>query len=156
MEKKCSQYNLETISAFVDKELGPKQLDKFACHVETCEACRLVVDQLQGIKEAFKSAAEDEMKSIDSQVFLSSVTAKSFNRKPAIFEKLKEYLSPKPILKIATIAVILGFSLMYFRQPGINGIGPSAIVNSVDTNMSSVMIIETIETKHTIIWFTET
>ncbi len=59
-------------------------------------------------------------------------------------------------LKLASIAAILMISLYTFQGGLFTPSGPSAIVKSVDTDFTSVMIIETQNKKHTIIWFSET
>jgi hypothetical protein len=59
-------------------------------------------------------------------------------------------------LQLASIIVILMISLFSFQGALFSPTGPSAIVTSVDTDVASVMIIETQKEKHTIIWFSET
>lgn len=59
-------------------------------------------------------------------------------------------------LKLASILAVLMIGLFPFDEDLLQGpSGPSAIVNSLDTEYASVMIIETQIEKHTIIWFLE-
>jgi len=62
------------------------------------------------------------------------------------------------LASLGTAALIFAVALLpWTDDPGLDQIPePSAIVNSVDTYGSSVMIIETANTQHTIIWFSET
>jgi hypothetical protein len=76
------------------------------------------------------------------------------------FEQFKsntfELFNQNIYLKLASITAILMISLFSFQNTWFGTPGPSAIVNSVDTDFASVMIIETQKEKHTIIWFSET
>ena len=59
-------------------------------------------------------------------------------------------------LKLVSLAAVVMIGLFPFDEDLLqNPSGPSAIVNSVDTEYASVMIIETQKEKHTIIWFSE-
>ncbi|WP_020589481.1 hypothetical protein [Desulfobacter curvatus] len=62
------------------------------------------------------------------------------------------------MLNLAVVVVIMFLATRYMGQPssGVSVPGPSAVVNSIDAYGSSVMILETAETHHTIIWFSET
>lgn len=62
------------------------------------------------------------------------------------------------LASLGTAALVLAVALLPWAgdPPLDQAPEPSAIVKSVDTNGSSVMIIETTNTRHTIIWFSET
>lgn len=60
-------------------------------------------------------------------------------------------------LQLTSVAAIIlvSISMIYLqKEPSFSG-GPSAIITSVDGDISSVMILETQEEKHTIIWYKE-
>jgi hypothetical protein len=59
------------------------------------------------------------------------------------------------VLQLASIAAILLATVIYYQGDTVVPTGPSAIVNSVDGDIASVMILETQASKHTIIWYTE-
>jgi hypothetical protein len=59
-------------------------------------------------------------------------------------------------IKLASLTAVAALLILIVFQPPPPQLSPSAIVKSLDTNASSVMIIETLKEKHTIIWFSET
>ncbi len=69
-----------------------------------------------------------------------------------IFGFSKKYI----LVKLTSIAMISLISLFILQKALFTPTGPSAIVKYVDTDYSSVMIIETQKEQHTIIWFNET
>ena len=157
MEKQCGKYTLETLSCYVDKELSPEESVSVSAHLETCEYCSKISNKLGAIGDAFHQGTQTVLQDTGADDMLQQVLKRTVKKSPGLFQKVLDYLSPKLYLKIVTIVAIIGISLVYFQQPQFNKpTGPSAIVNSVDGDISSVMIIETLETKHTIIWFSET
>lgn len=170
MTKSCRKYTLETISMFIDMELPEAEFKALSAHIEQCEACAEQVKNLQQIATKFDhiaTAEVDRLKktrfNITAGQFASTLTFWNFGR---IFKFMREHMSVK-VASVAAIAIVTilavfqGTEEIYPKSPGPGNIaahlsGSSAIVTSVDTNYSSIMIFETKKEKHTIIWFSNT
>jgi len=67
-----------------------------------------------------------------------------------------DFIKGKKIyLQMASFAAILVMSMAFLQDQKVVFHSPSAIVNSIDGDMASVMILETREQHHTIIWYKE-
>ena len=156
MKKTCNKYMSEDISRFVDNELPRDRYHELAQHLHHCPDCSRLVEHYKTISVMFNDHADHKGLKIDPDKL-----------KPK-FEYTKQYSGKRSqgnlfgffgkniYLKLASIAAILMISLFTFQGDLFDPSGPSAIVTSVDTDFSSVMIIETQKEKHTIIWFSET
>jgi hypothetical protein len=60
------------------------------------------------------------------------------------------------MLAAASAAVLLVVGGIALMNNGISPDSPSAIVTSIDTEYTAVMIFETPDTHHTIIWYSDT
>ncbi len=156
MEKTCAAYDEKTISEFVDNELSSEMNREIANHIETCPLCKKVAENYLQLSNTFIQDTTRETEKINKNLLRQNVLEK-INREEKIFlKKVFAYFSPKFYLKVASVVAILIVSLVYFQSQPINPVGPSAIINSVNgENVSSIMIFETEKTKHTIIWFSE-
>ncbi len=139
----CKIYTEEFISQFVDNEVSPFDQDEFVRHMADCRACNEIEGRFRQVP----------------QVFEGHVAAQAFKIPPISLEKKNKQVNrPNGLLlrlaSLGTAALIFAFFL--FTRAGDPIREPSAIINSVDTYGSSVMIIDTQETQHTIIWFSET
>ncbi len=149
----CKTYSKAFISRFADNEVPAADHDAFTRHVDGCQACARTLADFRQMDQLFNNHADSQVKQIRDT--LPPITLK---KKAGIFSRL---FSGSPnlslSLKLASLsaaAIILAVSLYPWQNDPMPG--PSAIVNSVDTYGSSVMIIETTNTQHTIIWFSET
>ncbi len=164
MENRCNTYTSEQISKFVDKELSKKENDILESHIQHCSACSHLVEQYNTLSVLFTSHIDQQVKDIDSskvnQKLNQAIRNSMRDSKRNFFGLFKsntfELFSQNIYLKLASITAILMISLFSFQNTWFGTSGPSAIVNSVDTDFASVMIIETQKEKHTIIWFSET
>lgn len=156
MENRCEAYDESVISQYVDNELSVGKSREISQHLKSCPVCSRLADSYQQLSVSFVQNTARQVDAIASDAMASNVLAQIKQNETGFLKKIIDYFSPKLYLKIASIAVIMVIGLVYIQTKPINGLGPSAIVNSVDGNVSSVMIIETQNKKHTIIWFSET
>lgn len=159
--------SLRAMSLFVDHALSKEQAMALSAHAETCPSCAKRIEQLQTMGQSFERHAQgyaDKSRSI--QVPLADPVKGSIrNRVQALFEFFRT-----PVLRRASItALVFILTLSFFQMnagkspgpaldkgsSGLPSAAPSAIVKTVDTESSSVMIFETEKEKHTIIWFSE-
>lgn len=155
MKRACKIYDEKTISKFVDNELSAKTNKAISKHIETCPICKNIAEQYIHLSDAFVQSASKQVDKIDTDLLGQNVIKLIKRKENGFFKKVFDYFSPKLYLKIASVIAIMVVSLIYFQTQPTDTIIPSAIVNSVDGNVSSVMIFETQKSKHTIIWFSE-
>jgi hypothetical protein len=156
MKTVCRTYNLEQLERFADNEADPALQAQIALHLSSCEDCRLTVERCCRMNEFVSHTLSAKAGSIDTLGLEERVFEKALGSKGGGIKKVFDYFSSRLYLKIASLAAILIISLVvHLHGPG-DIPGPSAIVTSVDGSMSSVMIFETQQSKHTVIWFSET
>ncbi|MCP4670440.1 MAG: zf-HC2 domain-containing protein [Desulfobacula sp.] len=157
MKTKCRKYTPEDISRFVDNELVENQYKTMARHIEQCPHCSQLSKQYKALSTAFNNHVQGKQdlkvnKAFLEQKFDRTIHNHKKNSWKNIFGFSKKYI----FIKIAGVAMISLISLFTFQKKMFTPTGPSAIIKYVDTNYSSVMIIETQKEQHTIIWFNET
>ncbi len=150
----CKIYSKAFISRFADNEVPAPDHDAFTRHLEDCGACASTLAAYRQMGHLFDSHAGSQVKQIRKK--LSPIT---LEKKTGLFSRLFSGFKgswglPMKLASLSAAAIILAVSLYPWQNDPMPG--PSAIVNSVDTYGSSVMIIETTDTQHTIIWFSET
>jgi len=158
MGKACKIYDEKTISKFIDNELSSKNIKMVSEHIETCPICSSIAAKYNHLSAVFVQSASKQLDIIDTGLLGQNVFEQIKRKDHDFFKKVFDYFPPKFYLKIASVFAIMVVSLIYFQERIIkptNLIGPSAIVNSIDGNVSSVMIFETEKSKQTIIWFSE-
>ncbi|MDM8551666.1 zf-HC2 domain-containing protein [Desulfobacterales bacterium HSG2] len=136
------------LSQFFDHELEPEEYDRVSEHVRDCLSCRKSLLDNQSLSGFFraglgKTVARTRFDNLEERV-LSQVR----NRKPQIGNW-------KFLIPAAAMVAIL-FLVFPLTGPRVSVSGPSAIVESLTGDTSSVMILETPESRQTIIWFNET
>ena len=153
MTKPCSQYTTEQISRFIDKELPDDQYQTLLRHQETCPACRECIETYTRAGQIFAAQVQGRVDALDPDALPDRLTPYFENNLSERQRPSGSWFGKNIYLKLASIVAILVIGTIAFQdQPS----GPSAIVKSIDTDYSSVMIIETQKEKHTIIWFSET
>ncbi len=148
MTKKCTQYTSEQISQYVDHELPFDLNREIFQHEKSCPLCQDLIHRYHTMSELFSDHADRQVAAIDTEKLDQNMIvsqAGSFG-----------FFGKNIYLKLASIVAIVMISLVAFQVPLSGPAGPSAIVKSINTDLSSVMIIETEKEKHTIIWFSET
>jgi hypothetical protein len=156
MEKKCEAYTSEDISRFVDIELSSDQCRAFEHHLSICSECSRLFGQYKDLSLAFSHHIHKRAIGIAALNLEHKLEQKIQCSEKKPYQNISGLFGKNLYLKLAGIAalVMIGFFSLDPTLLG-NPSGPSAIVNSVDTEYTSVMIIETPKKKHTIIWFSE-
>ena len=158
MKSICKTYDEKTIGQFVDNELPPGESIAIAQHITECHTCNKIVEQYVRLSDLFEQSTSRQVEKIDTSLLGQNVLEQIKREENGFFQKVFDYFSPKFYIKVASVLVIIVASLVYFQAQPINYIdtvGSSAIVTSIDGDVSSVMIFETEKSKHTIIWFSE-
>ncbi len=157
MKNKCTLYASEDISRFIDGELSFDQCQSFEHHLSNCRDCSRIVDQYKSVSFAFSRHTGRQSMGSATAINLDPKLEKMVLKSEQKSSGNTSGLFGKNIyLKLASIMAVLMIGLFPFDEDLLKDpSGPSAIVNSVDAEYASVMIIETQTEKHTIIWFSE-
>ncbi len=156
MTKTCGRYTKKQISRYIDSELPRHQLRQIRQHLDTCPACRDLAAQFRDVTQSFKELAELPGVVIDPAPLYRTMkkagkktarpwTGRFFNKPVRLF-----------LAAAASIATLFFISVYSLKHEGTAISGPSAIVTSINTDYTAVMILETPDTHHTIIWYSET
>ncbi|MFH2059017.1 MAG: hypothetical protein ABIJ59_08955 [Pseudomonadota bacterium] len=156
MKNKCTQYTSEQISQFVDNELARDLFQALDDHQKVCPDCRDLIHSYQTMSNLFSNHADQQILKINSNQSADKLKLVLNKTAPNFFESTGKRFGKNIYLKLASIVAIMVISLVAFQGRLVSPVGPSAIVESIDTDYASVMIIETEKQKHTIIWISET
>ncbi len=152
----CRHCDARTLGLYLDRELKPGELQEIEKHLTTCSHCRSVVEHLERLSQTFSQGVDQGISGFSHSLSGESILARIKEEKQPFWAGLADLMKAKRnILQLASIAAILLASVVYYQGDTVLPTGPSAIVNSVDGDIASVMILETQVSKHTIIWYTE-
>ncbi len=160
MTTSCGRYSEKQISRFIDEALSRKELEELREHLDSCSACRDLAEQFLEVTRTFDVLTEPLCTGIDPKRLYRTMQQPPANqagsRAGMSFRSLfRPFPLFRPLLAAASALLLLigGIALM---NDGISSDNPSAIVTSIDTEYTAVMILETPDTHHTIIWYSET
>jgi anti-sigma factor RsiW len=161
--KKCNRYTTEMLSQFVDNALPPETRTELARHLTTCPTCRHTVKRYQSITSKVMQNIQRHGSRANNTALEQNLLVKIRKEKAmkasnlSFFQGVINFIKGKKIyLQMASFAAILLMSMAFLQDQKVVFQTPSAIVNSIDGEMASVMILETREQRHTIIWYKET
>ena len=160
----CHKFSKEFISKFVDNELDAEDHNAFIRHKAHCHDCCATEAGFRQAGMIFDGQAEvmagKLLKNMPEIFIKTGDMGHNSGIGKTIKRKSRKVQAALGMLSLAVVAVIMYLTPWHQEQlrtrTGLSAKGPSAVVNSVDAYGSSVMILETAETHHTIIWFSET
>lgn len=157
MEKRCDFYTSEDVSRLIDREISSEKCRSFEHHLSHCRDCRELADRYRLVSFAFSRYTDRMTKGIENVNMEQQFEKTLFVSKKKPLKHFSGLFGKNVYLKLASVIAVIMIGLFPFDDDLLKDplAGPSAIVNSVDTEYTSVMIIETQEEKHTIIWFSE-
>jgi hypothetical protein len=169
MTRHCSKYTEKFISQYIDNELDSARSMEFSSHLGNCPDCKEKVNDFKRLSIVFNNHTETQVAQAQvaqAQVAQAQVAqasslnmAKKFSnpgKHNGPFARFFKSPTDHLYIKLASLSAIAALLILIVFQPPPPQVSPSAIVKSLDTNASSVMIVETLNEKHTIIWFSET
>ncbi|MBF0099630.1 MAG: zf-HC2 domain-containing protein [Desulfobacterales bacterium] len=150
--------NPEMISCFYDNELTTDQRSWIASHVQTCDACQHSLQNLSSLSRHVVHEIGDQFHNMSVDIEHQLMKSLSIQKKQSIsIEKGFYFFKWGKILIPAT--VMAGLLILFFTfwiQLSKTVPAPSAIIHSISGNhLSSVMIMETPSSHHTIVWIQE-
>jgi len=154
MIRPCGRYSEKQISRFIDGELSQQALDQMRQHLGTCSACRDLAEQFRKVTKTFDELAAQTGMAIDPDRLYR--TMQETEEKPA-GSGTGGFFSRRfrPLLAAASVAALVIIGGIALIDNTITPDSPSAIVTSIDTEYTAVMIVETPDTHHTIIWYSD-
>ena len=150
------------LSQFVDNALPPETRTSLELHLSTCPACQNTVKSYQNIDNRVIQNIQRHSHLVNNTALVQELVVKLKKEKAteasdfSFFQGMIEFIKGKKIyLQMASFAAILLISMAFLQDQKVVFHSPSAIVNSIDGDIASVMILETREQHHTIIWYKE-
>jgi len=150
------------LSQFVDNALSPETTRALESHLTTCPVCQHTVKRYQGITNKVIHSIQRQGSQANHTELEHSLLIKLRKERAtepsyfSFFQGMIDFIKGKKIyLQMASFAAILLMSMVLLQDQKVVFHSPSAIVNSIDGDMASVMILETQEQHHTIIWYKE-
>jgi len=157
MEKTHEPCDSEMLSRFFDNELESDEHTLTDAHLSTCSECRKTLSEYQRLSGFFAGGFQKAVLHHSHPDMLETALLNRIRKtRPRPMTKFSSLLTSGRVLIPAAAA--LGLFLFFYFSPDIPipVAGPSAIINSFSGDTSSVMIMETPESRQTIIWFNET
>lgn len=155
MTNSCGRYSEKQISRFIDGALSRPELEQIRQHLDSCSACRDLAAQYREVTKTFDELAECPGMAINPDRLYRTIQQPAEN--PAGPEAGRFFNGRfRPLLAAASVAALLIIGGISLITNGIATDSPSAIVRSIDTEYTAVMILETPDTHHTIIWYSDT
>ena len=147
--------NSKMLGCFFDRELASDEYARIRGHLERCEPCQREFRDNQFISTFVKICVEEALSRVNLQELEERVVSRIRTKRDPWWIQLKNLCLSKrfyvPAAAMAAI-VIMFFHLATTRTPAS---GPSAIINSLQGNFASVMILETQKSRQTILWIHE-
>ena len=143
----------ELISRYIDGEIEGNELAGLKTHIIGCESCRTRIDDYGKIGAGLNSLVHVHAGTVTGEP--GNKVAEAIRRKSSKrYKDWKEVIFSKRILVPVGLAATITFIVMtFYSNPA--PVGPTAIVSSLSGSGSSVVVLETAETRQTIIWIGE-
>jgi len=145
------------INRFFDNELEPEERSRISRHIDECLSCRKYLEDLKAMSLHVKGHIEEEVSdtlSAQASRIETGVLDAMRGAELPRWNRIKDRFLSKPVLIPATAIVFLALIVFTVLRPPTTVI-PSAIITSISSDTASVIIMETPQTGHTIVWFTE-
>lgn len=145
--------NSELISRYIDDELEDSELAGLKTHITGCESCRTRLDDYGKIGTGLNSLIHGHAWTVTGEPEYKVVEAIRRKGSPGFKGWKKVIFSKRVMVPVGLAASITFIFMTFFSNPA--PVGPTAIVSSLSGSGSSVMVLETAETRQTIIWIGE-
>jgi anti-sigma factor RsiW len=156
MTKTCGRYTPKEISRFIDGELSRQKIRQIRHHIDTCPACRDLAARFREATQSFTELAETPGMAIDPARLHQRLEQPADKPGTSWIARFSSRPALPLLVAAASIAALVFISVYALKNDGPIPAGPSALVTSIETEYTAVMIFETPDTHHTIIWYSET
>jgi hypothetical protein len=156
MKKDQISCDAEVLGRFFDGDLEPGESVAIDGHIEHCPTCQEELRGNQFVSALLRAGVEEELSRANLQEVEERVIALIRSKRGLWGIHLKNlFLSKKLYVPAAAVAAML-VMVFYLARPPIPASGPSAIIDSLQGDFASVMILETQGSRQTILWIHET
>ena len=143
----------ELISRYTDGELDENELAGIKTHIADCVSCQARLEDYGKISIGLNSLIESQP-NISAVALEDKVVEFIRRKKNTGFNGWRDVIfSRRMLVPVGLAASIILMFMTFFNNTA--PVGPTAIVSSLSGAGSSVVIMETTETRQTIIWFSE-
>jgi hypothetical protein len=142
----------EMLSRFMDNELAGDGLLTVQSHVTSCESCRERLDAYGKIRSGLNSFVGTQAWPPGQEIEAGVINR--IRQKEGRLQGLIDLILSKRTFIPAGLAVSLALVFMVFFNNPVPS-GPSAIISSLSGTGSSIMIMETVKSRQTILWVKE-
>ena len=155
MVKDKTSCDFKILDRFFDRELEPDASVAISEHMEHCHTCKEEFQGNQIVSSLLKAGVQEELSRANLQEVEERVLTLICTKKGPWWVQFKDLcLSKKLYVPAAAMAVALIMFFHVMRTPTPVS-GPSAIIDSLQGNFASVMILETQKSRQTILWIHE-
>jgi anti-sigma factor RsiW len=155
MNAKNSACDATLIERYFDGEVSRDEQARIGTHLAGCASCRRLLAGNREIGRLLRSQPDHCLGPIEKTVLKDRLVEQLRKRRRGAERDRLGLSNPRRWVPAAAVIGMLLAAFIFFSGPD-PGAGPSAIVTSFQGDYSSVMIVETPETRSTIIWFDET
>jgi hypothetical protein len=143
------------LNRFFDEELGPDEFARMTHHLKYCPSCQEVLRHNRSVSTLLRTGLDEVRAQANLEQMEEGVFALIHRKRGPWWMKLRDQLVSKKFY-VPAAAVATGLALFFALVTGPAPVpGPSAIINSFEGDVGSVMILETEKAHHTILWFSE-
>lgn len=146
--------NGRILSQFADGELTIAEKNRVERHLTQCHDCQVELNRIRLLTNKYQSIMDEsrfqkDLAGLEGRVMSRIKQPKDWRETVWNFIRAKQFLIP--VSAAGTILAVFVTIQMFFAPPT----SPSAIITSMSGDVSSVMIMETPESRQTIIWIRE-
>jgi anti-sigma factor RsiW len=148
MKRKIGACDPVLLDRFFDGETSADEGMRIEAHLAGCTRCRSYLEANRAIAGMMRGMVNQGLASAEMADLEERLVTRLERRRPGL-------LRPSRLVPLAAALGMLLWVFTTFLGPTPPN-GPSAIVTSFQGDYTSVMIVETPDTRNTIIWFDET
>ncbi len=152
-ENGACEYTYKRIQEYFDGELSSLESDRLKKHLKSCTNCKKWLDEMRSVSRIYKNRMA-EFSEVSGAFAEEAKLIGGINRKKgySFFSGTGLVFKKRFIIPIAAAAIAL---FVFFVPMGNKAVAPSAIVSYFSGNVKDLVIMETPETRQTIIWYQE-
>jgi hypothetical protein len=143
------------LNRFFDEELGPDEYAPMIHHLKSCPSCQKAFRDNQSVSSLLKAGVDGALAHVSLEELEEAAVALIHRKGAPWWMRLGNLLVSRKFYVSAT-AMATGLVLFFALVRGPAPVpGPSALINSFEGDVASVMILETQRSHQTVLWFSE-
>ena len=145
--------NIEKLYQFADGELSGQEKGQTESHLAQCPHCREVLQQSRQLAVLHQNFTQDRSLDFTHPAMTAKIIKQLRQGPQPWYQRVQRYFPKWVTVPVATAVLLLALALPWLLQENITE--PSAIITSLTSESSSVMMFETPVSKQTVIWIAE-